>query len=178
MTVVASPPAKTLGIYPTSRGFGWAVFDTPFSLVDAGLFTEFRHKNEACLDRITFLIAKHEPQAVVLEDFEGRESRRHHRIRGLCRSIQTVAVDRGHGVAVYSRDDVRETFADEGAATRDDIAAAVARRVPALRHRLPPPRTAYDSEDKRLAIFNAAALVLTHYRNGATALLDELRDAA
>jgi len=178
MTVSGSPRAITLGVYPSSRGFGWAAFENPFSVADFGVFTQLRRKNEACLERIAALIARHEPEAVILEAFDGHESRRSRRIRLLSRAIQSLATDRGHEVAIYSRRDVRSTFADVAASTRDEIASAVARSVPALGMKLPPPRRQYDSEDKRLAMFNAAALVLTHYRNGATAFLDDLRDAA
>lgn len=172
------PHSKVLGVFPTSRGFGYAIFNGPFALVDAGDVVLLRHKNQAALDRIARLLARHEPQALVLEAYEGPGTKRCERIKQLSASIFALAADRGHHVEVYPRNEVQETFAEEPAATRDEVAAAVAKRVPALAVRLPRPRRSFDSEDKRLAIFSAAALVLTFYRKGATALLDELRNAA
>ena len=50
--------------------------------------------------------------------------------------------------------------------------------MPTLRTHLPDKRKHWNGEDKRLSVFAAAALVLTYYRNGATALLNDLRNAA
>jgi hypothetical protein len=43
---------------------------------------------------------------------------------------------------------------------------------------LPDRRKIWDGEDRRLSVFSAAAVVLTHYQNGATAFLNDLRNAA
>ena len=61
-----------------------------------------------------------------------------------------------------------------GARTRDEIAAAVVRHVDAFRHRLPRARRIWTSEDKRMALFSAAALVLTHYQLGGNGLFETL----
>jgi len=47
-----------------------------------------------------------------------------------------------------------------------------------LRAHLPNKRKLWIGEDKRLSVFGASAVVLTHYHNGAAALLDDLRNAA
>jgi Holliday junction resolvasome RuvABC endonuclease subunit len=168
----------TLGLHPTARGLGWAAFNSPASAIAFGDTVELRHKNAACLKRVEALLGKHQPQTVVLETFEGDGSLRCPRIRELCQAIVRLVADHGHDLAIYTREEVRETFREDGAITRNEVAQAVARKVPALSRRLPPPRKAYESEDKRLSIFTAAALVITHFHNGGTALLNELRNAA
>jgi hypothetical protein len=83
----------------------------------------------------------------------------------------------GAEVDCLKRSDVQKTFEFVGAKTRDEVAEAVAAHVPTLRAHLPNRRKQWNGEDKRLSVFAAAALVLAHYHNGATALLDEKRNA-
>jgi hypothetical protein len=90
----------------------------------------------------------------------------------------SLANDRSINVAVYTRKDINACFSTVGARTRYEIAEAIARHVPALAPRLPPKRRAWTAEDRRMGLFNAAALVFTHYRNEAQFFLDELKGAA
>lgn len=168
----------TLGVFPTSRGLGWACFDGPFSLFESGLFTSTRDKNAACLGKLESLLARLSPETLVLEAFDEKSSVRSPRIRRLCLAMVSTAAERGHDLAVFKKADVQAAFAGVGARTREEIAHAIARHLPGLVHRLPKSRKNGDSEDKRLSIFNAAALVLTHYHFGSLGLLDGLREAA
>jgi len=178
MTAFAATKALVLGIFPNARGFGWVVFESPFNLVASGSFIAVKQKNQACLDKIDALCGKYSPETVVLEAFDKECSKRVERIERLCRSIVSLVGDRGHELTIFKRGDVQAAFADVGARTRHEIACATARQVPAMAHRLPKPRKPWECEKRQLAVFNAAALVLTHYRYGATALLEELRNAA
>lgn len=172
------PPHLTLAIHADRKGFGWVAFEGPFAVHDWGLHRARRNKNLVCLTRVEQILAKLNPEAVVLEAYEAPQARRAIRITLLMRAVAALAADRGATVAVYSRSDVSACFLDVGARTRDEIAAAVVRHVDAFRHRLPKRRKSWQAEDERMALFNAAALVLTHYRLGAATLFDDLKDAA
>jgi hypothetical protein len=80
--------------------------------------------------------------------------------------------------AIYTRKDIEACFATSGARTRHEIADAIARHVPGLAGRLPKKRTAWMADDRRMALFNAAALVFTHFRYQAQFFLDEMKGAA
>ena len=201
MTAAPPPKGLTLAIHPTHRGFGWVAFEGPFSPYDWGMVFTRRRKNAHCLRRTEALLGRFLPDTLVLEVFDRRRSARAPRITRLGRAMVSLAVDRGvevaegpprglvriiaHGtdelldlgveVAIYSRGDVRACFANVGAGTRQEIAEAVARHIDAFRHQLPRKRRSWESEDRRMAIFAAAALVLTHYQLGASRLLDELK---
>jgi hypothetical protein len=88
--------------------------------------------------------------------------------------VSCPSADRGVEVVIYSRGDVRACFAAVGARTRHEIAEAVVRHIDAFRPKLPKKRQPWESEDRRLAMFSAAALILTHYQRGGPSLLDEL----
>lgn len=163
----------TLSVHPTARGFGWIAFAGPQHPYDWELVEVRKDKNVVCLRRVEELIDRLLPETLVLEAFERRDSARKDRITKLCRGLSALAKDRAVEIAVYSRRDIAGCFQTVGAETRHEIAEAVARHVPELRERLPGKRKPWNGEDRRMALFCAAALVLTHYRHTAQRFLDE-----
>jgi Holliday junction resolvasome RuvABC endonuclease subunit len=174
MTAAFSRPVLTLGLHPTARGFGWVLFEGPFTPHDWGVSNARGDKNDYCLARIEKLLARFVPETLVLEAYGSSSSKRSQRVSRLCRAIASLAANRGTQVMIYTRGDVRACFASVGARTRDEIAAAVARHIDAFRHRLPATRRAWTSETLPLAMFSAAALVLTHFQLGSSTLFDTL----
>ena len=164
-----------LGVKPSYRGFGWAGFEAPFSLCDWGI-EEQRHPTQAgSLAALEKLLSRLLPEVLLLEAFERPAAKRTTPTERLSRAMARLAAKRGVTVEVYSRGDVRACFAPVGARSRDQIAAAVASYLPALRHRLPKPRRPWEGEDRRMALFSAAALALTHYQAGADQVFDDLK---
>jgi len=153
-----------LAVHPSATGMGWTAFEGPLSVYDWGVFTAKIDKNAKCLAKLDKLLRRFEPQALILEVFDTRSLKRACRVRRLCREMIELAALRGAHVELYGRDEIAAGFSHVGAATRRDIAAAVTSVVEGFEHRLPPPRRAWMSEDPRMALFNAAALALTHYR--------------
>ncbi len=164
MTAPQAGVGRVLGFHPSGRGFGWAVFESPFLPIDWGLASARVDKNTVCLKRVEQLLRRYTPEILVMEIYDRERSRRHRRIAGLCAAVRALAEDRGVEVLVYTRLEVREAFAEVKARTRQEIAEAVARHLDVFRHRLPPPRRPWESEDARGALFAAAALALTHFR--------------
>jgi hypothetical protein len=120
----------------------------------------------------------YQPETVLLEAFDPKLTYQQLRKRDLGRRVVSLVRGRGQDLSLLTREEVQAAFADVGARTREEIAHAIHRAVPALEYRLPKRRAPGDSERKALPMFSAVALVLTHYRNGGTALLDDLRNAA
>lgn len=166
----------TMGFHPTSRGFGWVAFESPLAPYDWGVVSATGDKNAVCLRALEKLLARLEPETLVLEASGRRASVRSARIDRLSKAVIAMAADRGVEVAVYARADIQSCFKTVGARTRQEIAEAVARHVDAFRHELPKARRPWDAEDRRMALFSAAALVLTHFRFGSDRLLEHLRD--
>lgn len=165
--------ALTLGFYPSCRGFGWAAFEAPFSIYDWGVVSVSKDKNQRSLYHFERILDRLEPETLVLEALLPNV-RRTRRVVRLQKAIVATALYRGIDVAHLARGDVQASYADAGARTRSEIAAAVARQIPALGHRLPRKRGAWLPEDRWMAVFNAAALVMTHYRLDADRLFQDL----
>jgi hypothetical protein len=163
-----------LGFHPTSHGFGWVAFSSPLTIYDFGLCEMRREKNVGCLRKLERLLERIGPQTIVLEAFEGPGSRHSERVKRLYKAVVSMAQDRGMEIAIYTRGDTKACFAAVGAQSRQEVAEAVARSFEILRGRLPKPRRPWDGPCRRMALFDAAAVVLTHYQLGASRLFSDL----
>ncbi|MEG3148180.1 hypothetical protein U1839_26320 [Sphingomonas sp. RT2P30] len=163
-----------LGFHPSNQGFGWIAFSGPFSIHHWGVSDMGREKNEGCLRKLERLLERLNPHTIVLEAYEGTKPARSERIVRLCRAVVAMAKDRGIEVAIYARNEIVTCFISIGAKTRYEIASAIARSFEILRDRLPAPRKQWETVHRRMTLFDAAALVLTHYNLGASQLFDDL----
>jgi hypothetical protein len=178
MTTAQDRPL-VLGLHPTARGVSWAAFADPFTVHHHGVYRASRsNKCASSLKKVAWLLGRLKPEILVLEAFDAESSVRSKRIRKLCLEIVNLAAEQGVEVAVYRRCDVQDAFRIVEARTREEIAEAVARHVGSLRPYLPNKRKQWAGEDRRLSLFCASALVLTHYHFEATRLFDDMRKAA
>jgi hypothetical protein len=163
MTNHKTDDALILAVFPSVRGFGFALFHGAWVPLDWG----FRHvdgdKNQACLERVGKLIDEYAPDVLLLEDHAGEGSRRSRRVETLIDDLASEASRRGIAVARYSRDQIRECFATFGATTKYEIAQAISRSLPEFPPQLPPERKIWLPEDYRMSIFDAVSLIFTHF---------------
>jgi hypothetical protein len=157
-----APKEVLLAIAPNSRGFGFTLFFTAARLVDWGIKEARQDKNAQCIKLAITLIARCQPTTILLEDCIQQTCRRSMRVKMLLVALADLANEHGIVVYRYSRRQVRSVFAKSGK-SKDAIAALVAEKVPALRPWLPRKRRIWESEKHSIAIFEAAALALTHY---------------
>jgi hypothetical protein len=150
-----------LAAFPSAKGFGYAVFEGPGSLIDWGVKTAHGvQKNRQSLQKMRELLTFYRPDVVVLEDYDGHGSRRARRIEILINLIAAHAHGEGMRTASFSRAEVRACF---GLIAKREIAEAIVREFPELEPRLPPVRKIWMSEDRRMNIFDAVALALTFF---------------
>lgn len=164
----------TLGVHPNARGFGWIAFESPLSVYDWGVVFVSKDKNTRCVRHLERLLERLAPERLILELMPG-ERPRSARVEALQRMFAACAQARGVEASFLRWNDVKGVFKDSGARTRGEIAEAVVQQIPSLRHRLPERRVAWRCEDRRMALFVAAALVLTHFQLDSLRLLAELR---
>lgn len=174
---MSSPLSLTLAVHPTSSSLAWIAFENPFTPHDWGAIATIKDKNATAIRAVERLLKRLEPETFVLEAFEPREPEQVRRTTYLGRGLAALASDRGIDVEIYPHADVVACFSSVGARTRHEIAEAVLRHNEALSHELPKKRRAWETMPRKLALFSAAALALTHYQLSAKRLLDQLRDA-
>jgi hypothetical protein len=151
-----------LAVHPSSRGFGWVLFESPLSAVDWGIASAKTGRNARLAKRFERLLKRYDPAVLVLEDFETGTSRSE-RVKMLCRQFVHLAAGNGMDTPVYRRSAVRTVFASVGASTRYEIAQVVAQHIEAMNHRMPRKRKPWQSEDPRQSLFDAAALAMTYF---------------
>jgi hypothetical protein len=154
-----------LSIYPNSRGLAFVVFEGPFAPIDWGtMAARGRFKNRACLRRISALFGEFQPTSLVLQNTFTGGTPRTRRIRELNEAISVLAETQGIVLSAFTRNDVRQQFSYLDAPTKHQIAVEIAKHVPAFERLLPPIRRPWMSEDNRMGVFDAAALLFTFYR--------------
>lgn len=153
-----------VAIYPNSRGLAFVVFESAMSVVDWGVRgARYKHSHGRYLTAIADLLERYQPAVLVLQDMSSSGTHRAQRIQNLNEAIMEFAEGSGIPVRSYSRELVRETFALPGRSTKETIAQAIAKHVPAFERHVPPPRKPWTSEHARMGLFDAAALALTFF---------------
>ena len=152
-----------LAIDPTSRGFGYALFEGPRTPLDWGT-TEIRaEQNQKTLQRVKKLIHFYHPEVLILEDCSKQESRRCERTQALLKQIEQLAKELNIPVMKYSPDRVKEVFSFFDIHNKHQIAQKICEWLPDLTPRIPPKRKPWMSEDRRMGIFDAISLIITYY---------------
>lgn len=152
---------RVLAVDPTTRGFGFAVFEGPERIIDWAVANVRTDKRTGCLRRVAGLLDRYHPDVFVVEKADG--SRRCARVRELLPELAELASSRGIKVRAFTRQAIRKTFTPTGAVTKPQIAAVIAARFPELARHLPAPRKAWMSEDEGMSVFDAAELALAYY---------------
>src|SRR5262245_43589130 len=151
---------RVLAVDPSTRGFGFAVLEGPERLIDWGVKETKTDKRRRSLKLIDDLIEQYQPSVIVVEDYAAKGSRRCRRVRELMKDISRIAVQRKIKVRNFSRLKGKQAFSESGAASKYEIAIAIAKRFPELAPRLPRFRKPWMSEDYRMSIFDSVGFAL------------------
>ena len=155
-------PTRIFALDPTTKGFGYAVLELPFRLVEWGLAHIAGDKHVGALLRFEQLLSRFRPDAVVFEDTTAPGSRRRPRVRELIEALVRIARERGVAVYTVARTAVLKCFSSEDEpATKYSIATRLAAHFPEIRAKLPQRRKSWQSEDERMSAFDALALAVT-----------------
>jgi hypothetical protein len=158
-----SDPTRIFALDPTTKGFGYALLETPYRLVDWDMAHIEGEKNSGAALRFEELLDQYRPDVVVLEDPAAPGSRRRPRVQKLLGQLRDIARERGIAIHMLPRLAVIECFSSpEKRATKYSITQNLAETFPELAEKMPKRRKIYQSEDERIAIFDALALAVTY----------------
>lgn len=149
---------RILAIKVTGRGFGYAVAEgerlLDWATVSAGI------DQATVLLRVAALVETWQPSVIRIDDPMAPGSRRCERIRLLLMALERQTVERDTRVQRITAAAIKEVFVGTGIRTKRDRAVSLAARYPELSSRLPPIRKPWMSEDERMSLFDAVALLL------------------
>ena len=152
---------RILAIAPSTKGFGYAVFEGHKMLVHWGVKSVKGDKNAGAIEKVEHMIARYNPQVMVLEETASKESRRSLRIKKLTKRLVAVAEKRTIKVVLFSQKQIRRVSLGDDPGTKHALAKSIAERFPEeLGFLLPPKRRTWTSQDSRMDIFDAVALAL------------------
>lgn len=158
MTHDSTKNTRVLAVDPSTRGFGFAVLEGPDRLIDWGTRSARSDKHRQCVSKVGELVDCYEPSVLVVEDCSAKDSRRCARVRRLIDAIVGLAKERKIRTRRFSREQVQAAFSKFGAATKHEIAVAIAERFPELAPHVPRYRKAWMSEDHAQSVFDAVGL--------------------
>lgn len=145
------------------RGFAFAMFEKPDSLIDWGL-TDIRiNVSKRSFQRIRQLIEFYRPSRIVLEDVKKSSAHRSNNLKQLSEEIKLLARNKEIQVTSYSAKTIQEVFSKFKCQNKHERAKAICEWLPQLSSRIPPKRAIWMSEDPRINLFDAVSLALTHY---------------
>jgi hypothetical protein len=163
MSRTPTDPTRIFAVDPTTKGFGYAVFETPFNLVDWGLAHVSGEKESGAVARFEELLDQYRSDIVILEDPAAPGSLRRPRVQKLLERLRGSARERGVAVHLIPRLAVIECFSSpEKRATKFSITENLAATFPELAPKMPKRRKTWQSEDERIATFDALALAVTY----------------
>jgi hypothetical protein len=156
-------PTRIFALDPTTKGFGYAILETPFRLVDWGLAHVSGEKESGAIARFEELLDQFRPDIVILEDPSAPGSRRRPRVQKLLEKLRDTVRERGMAVHMIPRLAVIECFSSpEKRATKHSITEHLTETFPELAPKMPARRKIWQSEDERMATFDALALAVTY----------------
>lgn len=163
MSQTPNDPTRIFALDPTTKGFGYAILETPFRLVDWGLAHVSGEKESGAVARFEELLDQFRPDVVILEDSTAPGSLRRPRVQKLLGKLVETARERGIEVQTLPRLAVIECFSSpEARATKYSITKRLAETFPDLAEKVPQRRKIWQSEDERIATFDALALAVTY----------------
>jgi Holliday junction resolvasome RuvABC endonuclease subunit len=151
---------RILAVSPSIWGFGFVVLEGNDTLVDWDAKGFRKDKDRECVREVEKLILQYEPSVVVFFNYE-TNLKRSPRIRKLNNQLIALVTKREVEVVLFSQEQVKQALCYGAEMTKHDIAKTVAERFPdELAFRLPPKRKAWMNQDRRMDIFDAAALAV------------------
>lgn len=152
-----------MGIYPWSKGFGYAVFEGTDNLSDYGHPLIPSKNTGRYTRRIRTLIREWNPDAIILRVEKRGMASRSENLRSILVETRKLAQDFDIPITEYSGDDIRETFGLFSAYTKQDIAEKICQWFPILEEYCPPKRRLGYNQNYWMSIFDAISLVCAHY---------------
>ena len=151
-----------LAIFPSSKGFGYALMESPTTPVDYAMVSIKRFKLNNYKNRIRALLGFFKPTVVIVENHLYRKGKR---VKAVVSTVYKEAARHHLKVYAYSREDIRNFFKSFGAFTKYEIASFIASEIPELKDKLGAERKIWASEQYHMPIFDSISLAMTYYSN-------------
>ena len=140
----------TLAMYPNTFGVGFVICEGPKEILDYGIKKVQPISHYKYMKKVKWLFEYCKPDIVLLLDYKSRKiSNRQKRI-----------ID---AILQLARAQIKQTFLSFQAKTKYEIAMIILNWYPELKEKAPHKRLPWMAEHYQMGLFDAFALMLTHY---------------
>lgn len=151
-----------MAVFPNARGIAYSILEGPKFAIDWGATdVAAKRRLDTSPPWLSHLIDRYSPDILVVRKGSPRAGSK--RLADLTAAIGELANAKGIAVAMVSRKQVQKAFAHVGSPTRYAIAQEIARKLPAFAPLLPPKRKIWKGENRRMGLFDAAALAFSYF---------------
>lgn len=156
-------PSRIVVMYPHTRGFAYAVMDSPLEIVDMKLYEIKDIDVTDIVSRMREIVKQFQPATLVVEDCSCVHSRKGTRTIKIIKQLSSWARKKGIQVEQYSRGQVREVFGRWKATNKYDISVVLARNIKSLKPFVYQ-KPKYPNREKNIdALFTAISFGVTRF---------------
>ncbi len=151
---------RTISIHPNTIGFGYVILNEKGEIIDCGIVSIRPINNNKCIKKICEIVTYYQPNILIVENPEN--SNKSERVKKLIKQICEGGKNR-FKIFKYTKAEVLNTFEIFKAKNKFEISRKISEVYPELKSKLPEKRKVWEPENYYQGIFDAMALVLTHY---------------
>lgn len=154
---------RIITIYPNYRGMGYVVCENTKEIIKYGIgkFHCLVPVNYA--KRMLKMINYYRPDVIVLKDYDKTKKVTSRRVKNVIDCLEKEAYKKNLQVYKYKRSDIAQVFSKFGQSNKYGISRTLASWYPDLERFLAPLRTLTMPEHYYMGVFDAFALMVTHY---------------
>jgi hypothetical protein len=155
---------RILAIAPSTRGFGYCIMEDQ-TILECGYKGATGDKNAHSRGKIEKLMKRYLPSTLILQDVNVKVKgcSRAPRIRILHRQLVSLAKTQKCKVVLFSGKKLRASLLGDANGTRHEMAEVLVKKFPELAAKLPPKRRAWESENRRMDLFDAVGLAVVFW---------------
>lgn len=153
----------TIAIYPNQRGMGYVVCEHPNDIINYGIGRFRVFTPVSYVKRLHKFIRNYRPDVVILKDYNPNTKTISKRVRKVIDSLEAEAIKNDLKVYRYKRVDIAQVFSGFNATNKYEISTILSKWYPYLSPFLAPLRTLTKSEDYHMGMFDAFALMYSHF---------------
>jgi hypothetical protein len=161
MTTNANTQKITLVLYPNTFGVGFVICEGPKEILDFGIKKVRPISHYKYMKKVKWFLDYCQPDIVLLLDYKARKISK--RQKAIIDAIVQLARAKNLNVKTYSRSQIKQVFAAFKAKTKYEIAMVILKWYPILKDKTPHKRLPWMAEHYQMGVFDAFALMLTHY---------------
>lgn len=153
-----------LVLYPNVTGLGYVIATDPKEIYDYGMrkfkpFSKYRF-----LKKVRWFLDYAKPQIIILLNYENSHISK--RVTETIKEIESLARAKNLNIIKYSKMQIRDTFSVLGASTKFEKSIQIMKWYPELESIIPPKRRPWKPEHYQMGVFDAFALLTTHWYLG------------